>query len=121
MKNRSGNNFLFQKSYIELKSGNMTNRRRDFLKMIGLAGLSVVVGGIKRSYASESMNHGEPNLPQAIHEYEEKRVQYFNMSGYAVPKIDTVRVGIIGLGKRGPGHMRTLSCIDVWKLKPYAI
>ena len=89
----------------------MTNRRRDFLKMIGLAGLSVAGGGIKRSYASEPANAA----------YEKKHVQTFNMSGYAVPKIETIRIGIIGLSQRGPGHMRTLSCIDVWKLKPYAI
>ncbi len=26
----------------------------------------------------------------------------FNMSGYAAPKLETVRIGFIGLGNRGP-------------------
>ena len=34
------------------------------------------------------------------------------MSGYAAPKIDTVRVGVIGLGQRGPGAVERLSNIE---------
>lgn len=32
----------------------------------------------------------------------------FNMAGFRAPKIDTVRVGIIGLGNRGPNHLKAL-------------
>jgi len=80
----------------------MKNKRRDFLKMTGIAGLSLAGGGIMKSYASESMNH----------DYEKKRIQHFNMSGYSAPKIDTVRIGVIGLGQRGPAHVRTMSRVD---------
>ncbi|HLQ98780.1 MAG TPA: Gfo/Idh/MocA family oxidoreductase [Sphingobacterium sp.] len=36
----------------------------------------------------------------------------FNMTGYAAPKIDTVKVAIIGLGMRGPGAVDRLSYIE---------
>ena len=34
------------------------------------------------------------------------------MCGYAAPKLDKVRIGIIGLGMRGPGAVERLSLID---------
>lgn len=36
----------------------------------------------------------------------------FNMSGFAAPKLDKVRVGIIGLGMRGPGAVERMSFIE---------
>lgn len=36
----------------------------------------------------------------------------FNMSGFAAPKIDKVRVAVIGLGMRGPGAVDRLSYIE---------
>ena len=44
--------------------------------------------------------------------YAESHRQRFNMAGYAGPKMGTVRVGIIGLGNRGPGHLRNLIQIE---------
>jgi predicted dehydrogenase len=38
--------------------------------------------------------------------------QHFNMCGYAAPKIETVRIGVIGLGMRGSEAVRRLSYID---------
>ena len=38
-------------------------------------------------------------------QYQASHKQQFNMAGYAAPKLSTVRVGIIGMGNRGPGHM----------------
>src|ERR1700693_5529238 len=38
--------------------------------------------------------------------------QHFNMCGYAAPKIETVRIGIIGLGMRGSEAVERLSYID---------
>ncbi len=34
------------------------------------------------------------------------------MSGYAAPKLDRVRIGIIGLGHRGPSHLETMRHIE---------
>lgn len=39
-------------------------------------------------------------------------IQRFNMSGYAAPKLETVRVGIIGLGNRGYGAVERLIRIE---------
>lgn len=36
----------------------------------------------------------------------------FNMTGYAAPKIDKVKVAVIGLGMRGPGAVDRLSYIE---------
>jgi predicted dehydrogenase len=43
---------------------------------------------------------------------EKKHSQRFNMSGYAAPKTDKVRIGFVGLGMRGPGAVERMSYID---------
>jgi predicted dehydrogenase len=42
----------------------------------------------------------------------QQKEQHFNMCGYAAPKIETVRIGVIGLGMRGSEAVRRLSYID---------
>ena len=85
----------------------MQPNRRNFLRQIaagtgalaiGLPNLSAAAMG-KESYgkAASSQQTGD---------------QHFNMSGYAAPRIDTVRVGIIGLGNRGSAAVERLSYID---------
>jgi len=83
----------------------MVNNRRNFLKFSGLAGLMGMTGtGMLKSClqpgdgdaAKKKSSH--LNLP-SIGE------QHFNMCGYAAPKLDTVRVGLIGLGNRGILHL----------------
>jgi predicted dehydrogenase len=44
-------------------------------------------------------------------------VPHFNMSGYAAPKIDTVRIGFIGLGNRGPAAVERMTHIDGTSIK----
>jgi len=39
------------------------------------------------------------------------------MSGFAAPKVSTVRVGFIGLGQRGPEHIRIMSRIENVEIK----
>jgi len=41
-----------------------------------------------------------------------KHTQLFNMSGYAAPKLDKVRIGFVGLGMRGPGAVERMSYIE---------
>jgi predicted dehydrogenase len=43
---------------------------------------------------------------------EGKHSQRFNMSGYAAPKLDKVRIGFVGLGMRGPGAVERMSHIE---------
>jgi len=42
--------------------------------------------------------------------------QKFNMSGYAAPKLETVRIGFIGLGNRGPGAVGRMKHIEGVKI-----
>jgi hypothetical protein len=77
----------------------MNNKRRDFLKLGSVASLGFIsnlvspVNGIGQSLR-ESRSYGS---------------QRFNMSGYAAPKLDKVRIGFIGLGNRGPAHVSQTS------------
>jgi hypothetical protein len=77
----------------------MKNDRRDFLKRTGLLGLGLAGGSLIDGWASSPVSR-------------KPRKQVFNMSGFAAPKIEKVRIGIIGLGNRGPGHLETMRLID---------
>ncbi|MGV8095247.1 MAG: Gfo/Idh/MocA family protein [Mangrovibacterium sp.] len=95
----------------------MKNNRRDFIKLGGLAGLGITGGGFMESLANGYAETTSPDLPGQIRQYEQTHVQQFNMSGYAAPKIPLVRVGIIGLGQRGPSHLRSMSRIEGVEIK----
>ncbi len=95
----------------------MKNNRRDFIKLTGMAGLGISGAGMIESCSSGTEGKKEPSLDQLSKEMEKSHVQRFNMSGYAAPKIETVGVGIIGLGNRGPGHMKNLSRIEGVEIK----
>ena len=77
----------------------MRNNRRDFLKWTGLAGLGIAGTPVINGFAS-----GQDNR--------KSHIQRFNMSGFAAPKIEKVRIGIIGLGNRGPAHLETMRFIE---------
>ena len=70
----------------------MNNSRRDFLKKASL--LSSVAITL-------------PSLQNEVF-----AANRFNMSGFAAPKIDKVKVAIIGLGMRGPGAVDRISYIE---------
>jgi predicted dehydrogenase len=95
----------------------MNENRRDFLKLTGLAGLSVVGAGSIEGHAWESKDPDKSDMPRLIKDYNKTHKQRFNMSGYAAPRLETVRIGIIGLGQRGPSHMRTMSRIEGVEIK----
>jgi len=93
----------------------MQSDRRGFLKLSGLAGLVMLRG--RTGIATEGENlAGAVRVPSGCH-WAGERVQRFNMSGYAAAKIDPVRVGIIGLGQRGPAHLKTLIRIEGVEIK----
>jgi len=77
----------------------MNNNRRDLFKRTGLAGLGVAATPLLGGLASASDD-------------QKSSVQRFNMSGYAAPKLDKIRIGIIGLGNRGPSHLETMLHIE---------
>ncbi|MCL6258241.1 Gfo/Idh/MocA family oxidoreductase [Aquiflexum sp. TKW24L] len=85
----------------------MSNNRRDFLK---LAGLGIVGSAIPNFAQAETPE-------QVLFQSQRNHLQLFNMSGFAAPKLPTVRIGIVGLGQRGPGAVDRLSKIEGVEIK----
>ncbi len=94
----------------------MKSKRREFLKIAGLTGAGIT-GGVLGSFTTGTGVQNFDNLPKHSRKLETSHVQRFNMSGYAAPKIDAVRIGIIGLGNRGPTHMLPMSLIEGVEIK----
>lgn len=90
----------------------MGTNRRNFLRNITL-GTGALATGLP-SFAAY-----EKNEEEALERSYQKASgsQRFNMSGYAAPKIDKVRIGFIGLGMRGPGAVDRISFIDGVEIK----
>jgi len=95
----------------------MKTKRRDFLKLTGIAGLSILSKSTIKGYASESENSDKTDIAQLNKKYKKNHKQKFNMSGYSAPKIEAVRIGIIGLGQGGPAHMGNMSRIEGVEIK----
>ncbi len=90
----------------------MNSNRRDFLRLTSLTGL----GLLSTSLASGSTkNVKEEELKKYL--YSNSHKQHFNMSGYRAPKLDTVRVGFIGLGMRGPTHLNAVTKLEGVEVK----
>lgn len=79
----------------------MSFNRRDFLKKSGLATLGLTGLG--------SLSSGKDKGP---YQFTKDQKQVFNMHNYAAPAIDLVRIGFIGVGSRGSGHVRRLRSIE---------
>src|SRR3954467_2294407 len=84
----------------------MKDNRRNFLKLTGLTGLGLA-GGAMKGFAKET----EESIP-FVDSDQKFFSDRFNMSGYAAPKLETVRVGFIGLGMRGPTHLTNMTKLD---------
>mgnify|MGYP002641430361 CR=1 FL=1 len=75
----------------------MTNQRRRFLKTAALGAGIVAAGSIARAESAQAAK-----LPEILEQANKNHgTQAQNMCGFAAPKIEQVRVGIIGLGHRG--------------------
>lgn len=74
----------------------MSSSRRSFIRNLSL-GAGALATGLESS-AQEPASLSSPAV--------------FNMCGYAAPKLDRVRVGVIGLGMRGSGAVDRLSYIE---------
>lgn len=84
----------------------MGTNRRSFLKLSGLAGVGLVTG-----CTSQKKGTSKTKLDHIRLEASKKYTGMFNMSGYAAPKIDTVRIGFIGVGNRGSAAVERMSQI----------
>ena len=90
----------------------MSTNRRKFLRNIAL-GSGAVAAGLT-SWAMPDSANEEALL--RTYDWAAER-QRFNMSGYAAPKIDKVRIAFIGLGMRGSGAVQRISNIDGIEIK----
>jgi hypothetical protein len=89
----------------------MSNSRRNFLRQSGLTGLGLASGWMS-SFAS---------TPEDLDRIKEQAAfspsQSFNMCGYAAPKLDVVRVGIVGIGFRGIDAVARMNKIEGVEIK----
>jgi hypothetical protein len=93
----------------------MKANRRKFIQQlaIGSGALTLGLPGI-----SQAGNSHFPTDEGTIRSVTSNIVApRFNMSGYGAPKLDKVKVGIIGLGMRGPGAVSRLSYIEGVEIK----
>jgi predicted dehydrogenase len=74
-------------------------QRRDFLKMAGMVGSGMLLGSPAYTMPDRPATGG------------------FNMSGFAAPKLDTVRIGFVGLGNRGPAAVERMGFIEGVEIK----
>lgn len=92
----------------------MSNNRRDFLKLTGLAGLTLagtnLLGGCTKA-------ESQSQLDRIRSQAKKKYTQQFNMSGYAAPPMEVVRVGFIGLGMRGPAAVVRINHMEGVEIK----
>ena len=87
----------------------MKSNRRNFLKLSSLSGVGLIGSGLRGFSKETQYNFQQTNL--------ESSNQSFNMCGYAAPTLKTVRIGIIGLGDRGPDHLSGLVKIEGVEIK----
>jgi hypothetical protein len=81
----------------------MSFNRRDFLKS-SFIGAGILSTGLVSCTSSVDKAGQSPGIA--------RYKQAFNMCGYGAPKLDTVRVGFIGLGMRGPGAVQRFSHLE---------
>ena len=86
----------------------MKNNRRDFLKYTGLTGAGILSG-----FSGHANEYDPSDNMISV----EGRKQVFNMTGYAAPAVETLRLGFIGLGNRGPGHLGNASLLEGVEIK----
>ena len=83
----------------------MSTPRRNFIRTMAV-GSSVLASSLPLFAKAPSEEETERSNQQAA----QKPV--FNMCGYAAPKLEVVRIGIIGIGMRGSDAVGRLSYID---------
>ncbi len=94
----------------------MKTNRRDFFKIAGAAGAGMITSSMISCQTPASKKVPNP-LSNILETARTKHQQRFNMSGYSAPKIETVRLGIIGLGMRGPGAVQRMCNIEGVEIK----
>jgi hypothetical protein len=94
----------------------MKTGRRDFIKISGIAGVGILTTSMSTKDAGKKKRNPDP-IANTKKISEQKHKQHFNMCGYAAPKLKKVRVGFIGIGKRGPTIVKSLANIEGVEIK----
>jgi predicted dehydrogenase len=89
----------------------MKSTRREFLAKTGLAGSGLMAASFLRGASAPAANPGTTASRGAA------RGQHFNMCGYAAPKLEKIRVGLVGVGSRGGGALQRLKVIEGVEIK----
>lgn len=84
----------------------MKSNRRKFLR-----NLTIGAGAVTALPVFANVKNDEADILDKIASHENEK-QTFNMCGYAAPKIDVVRIGVVGLGMRGSDAVERLSYIE---------
>jgi hypothetical protein len=95
----------------------MKSKRRDFIKLTGIAGIGLAGSDLMKKSLPEPDYLYPKGVEKSWQKLEKANPQHFNMSGYAAPPLNKVRIGIIGMGQRGPAHMITMSHIENVEIK----
>ncbi len=95
----------------------MKTNRRHFLKIAGLTGAGLSGVAYSQGCNIFSQKAASSVLDHIKKDVEKQYLQTFNMSGYAAPKLEKVRVGIIGIGARGIGAVSRLSYLEGLEIK----
>lgn len=82
----------------------MGSNRRDFLRNTFISAGLLSSGLISCTSTNQEDKKSKSTATN--------RIQTFNMSGFAAPKIDIVRIGFVGLGMRGPGAVKRMTHIE---------
>lgn len=83
----------------------MKENRRKFLKTLGIAAATTSAFPALNAYSGY-------NVPGTSHLTQRNKAATFNMCGFAAAKMNTVRVGVIGIGGRGIGAVKRLAKIN---------
>jgi hypothetical protein len=87
----------------------MNTNRRSFIKSVSLGSGALASSSI---IGCANNNKEESNLHYIKESSLRQPNMQFNMCGYAAPKLDTVRIGIVGIGDRGAGAVKRMTYID---------
>jgi len=88
----------------------MSTNRRKFLRNITL-GAGAFAAGVETNAQPSTVNP-QPSTVNPQPSTVNPQPSTHNMCGYAAPKIETVRIGVIGLGQRGSDAVERLSFIE---------
>ena len=86
----------------------MTTNRRSFLSSLALGAGALAAAPLVSCTESKA----EGNLAHIKASALRKPSMNFNMCGYAAPKLDTVRIGFVGIGDRGSAAVKRMTYID---------